>query len=183
MSEAPVPRGPGRDEVPPGVPADYPRLGSPGWQLMPSGPQWPEWMDDEGYLAARSGDDPGEVEEEYQDPDNAPPAGLDDAELAELIAQAREVLAGQAAAAAAMAAAGQAGVLAAVASVASGRRGPGMPGSAQTFPVSTPAGRRGSRRVSRWMSRRAARCWPSSPMRPPGRVTGTGVRRMMSWSG
>ena len=79
------------------MPADYPKLGSPDWQLVPSGPEWPEWMDEPGYLAAPSEDDPGEGElEEYEDPDNAPPPGLDDAQLAALIAEAREVTAEQA---------------------------------------------------------------------------------------
>ena len=76
MSQTPVPRDPRRDENPSGVPAgsgDYPRLGSPDWQLAPSSPDW-----DEAYLAAMSDDeDPGDPEE-YQDPDHAPPPGLDD---------------------------------------------------------------------------------------------------------
>ena len=116
MSEAPVPQDPGRDEDPPGGPADYPELGSPGWQLVPPSPQWPEWMDDPGYLAARAEDDPGDEDDldEYVDPDNAPPAGLDDAQLAALIAEAREFTADQAAAAADRGEAGQTGVAAAV---------------------------------------------------------------------
>jgi hypothetical protein len=76
--------------------------------------------------------DPGDPEED-EDPDNAPPA-LDDAELHALLAEAREITAGQAAAAAAWAAAGTAGIVGAIASVVSGRRGPGQPGSAQTYP-------------------------------------------------
>ena len=59
MSEAPAPQDPGRDEHPPGPSADYPTFGSPGW-LVPSGPEWPEWMDEPGYLAAQCEDDPGE---------------------------------------------------------------------------------------------------------------------------
>ena len=134
MSDAPAPQDPGPDENPPGTPTDYPTFGSPDWQPVPFSPQWPEWMDEPGYLAAQAEDDPGEFVEEYEDPDNAPPPGLDDAQLAALIAAAREVTAEQEAAAAEMARAGHTGVLGAVASVLSGRRGPGMPGSAQTFP-------------------------------------------------
>ena len=134
MSEAPAPQDPGQDENPRGTPADYPAFGSPDGQPVPSGPEWPEWMDEPGYLAAQAEDDPGEFEEEYEDPDNAPPAGLDDAQLAALIAEAREVTAEQAEAEAEMARAGQAGVRAAIGSVVAGRRGPGMPGSAHTFP-------------------------------------------------
>ena len=43
-------------------------------------PQSPDW--DEAWLAARAEDEyPGDPEE-YEDPDNAPPAGLDDDQLA-----------------------------------------------------------------------------------------------------
>ena len=116
MSEAPVPQDPGRDDDLPGA-------------------EWPEWMDEPGYLAAQCEDDPGDGEpEEYEDPDNAPPPGMDDAQLAALIAEAREVTAEQAAAEAEMARAGQAGIRAVLGSVAAGRRGPGMPGSASRFP-------------------------------------------------
>ena len=88
MSETPVPRDPGRDEDPPGTPAgpgDHPSLGAPGWRLVPCSPDW-----DEAYLAAMAEDEyPGDADL-YEDPDNAPPAGLDDAEMATLIAEARE---------------------------------------------------------------------------------------------
>ncbi len=178
MSEAPVPQDPGRDENPSGTPAgsgaDYPVFGSPDWQLAPSSPEWPEWMDEPGYLAALSEDDPGDGEvEEYEDPDNAPPPGMDDAQLFALIAEAREFTAEQEAAEAEMARAGQAGVRAALGSVAAGRGARGCPAPRTGSPASTPAGRRGSRRASRWMSRRVVRCWLSSRARPPGRVTGT----------
>ena len=132
MSETPVPRDPGQDGDLPGTPAgpgDRPRLGSPGWQLVPQRPDWPDWMDD----AHADDEDPGDLEE-YEDPDNAPPPGLDDGELAALIAGAREVTADQARAAAERARRGHAAVLAAVGAVSAGRRGPGMPGSAQSFP-------------------------------------------------
>jgi hypothetical protein len=97
MSETPVSRDPGPDGDPSGVPAgpgDYPRLGSPGWRQVPQSPDW-----DEAWLAARAEDeDPGDPDE-YEDPDNAPPAGLDDDQLAALIAEAREITAEQARAA------------------------------------------------------------------------------------
>jgi hypothetical protein len=132
MSETPVPRNPGPDGDPSGVPAgpgDHPWLGSPDWRLVPQSPDW-----DEAYLAARADDeDPGDPDE-YEDPDNAPPRGLDDAELEALIAGALEMTADQARAAEAAARLGQTAVLAAVGAVSAGRRGPGLPGSAETFP-------------------------------------------------
>ena len=136
MHQEPAPSDPGRDDDPPGVPPgpdDHPSLGSPGWRPVPQSPDW-----DEGFLAARFDDeDPGDPVE-YEDPDNAPPPGLDDDELDVLIAEARakgrEMAADQAAVAAAWAQAGHTAILAAVASVVSGRRGPGMPGSADRYP-------------------------------------------------
>src|SRR5271169_674823 len=110
MYQEPASEGPDRDEDPSGVPADYPTPGSPGGRLVPSSAEWPEWMDEPGYLAALCEDDPGDGEVgEYEDPDNAPPPGLDDAQLAALIAEAREVTAEQAAAEAEMARAGGGG--------------------------------------------------------------------------
>ena len=104
-------------------------------RLVPSSAEWPEWRDEPGYLAAQCEDDPGDGDRaEYEDPDNAPPPGMDDAQLATLIAEAEAFTAGQAEAEAEMARAGQAGIRAALGSVAAGRRGPGMPGSAQRFP-------------------------------------------------
>ena len=132
MSETPVPRDPRPDGDPSGLPAgpgDRPWLGSPGWRLVPQSPDW-----DEAYLAAIAEDeDPGDPEED-EDPDNAPPAGLDDRELAALIAEAREMTADQARAAEAAARLGQTAVLAALGAMLTGRRGPGMPGSAQVVP-------------------------------------------------
>jgi hypothetical protein len=116
MSETPVPQDPGREEDP---------------RLVPS---WPGWMDDPAYLASRAEDeDPGDLD---QDPDDAPPPGLDDEELAALIAETGEITAAQAAAWA-----GRTAMLAAIGAMVSGRRGPGMPGSAQAFPgeYSSPA--------------------------------------------
>jgi hypothetical protein len=132
MSTAPVPRDPGRDDDPTGMPAgpgDRPHLGSPGWTLVPQRPDW-----DQDWLAGRAEDeDPGD-EEEYEDPDNAPPPGLDDVELAALIAGAREVAADRVRVAEAWARSGHAAAMAAVQAVVAGRRGPGMPGSAESLP-------------------------------------------------
>jgi hypothetical protein len=132
MSETPVPRNPGQDGDPSSVPAgpgDHPWLGSPRWRLVPQSPDW-----DEVYLAAMADDEyPGDPDE-YEDPDNAPPPGLDDAELEALIAEAREITAEQARAAQDAARLGHTAALAAVGAMAAGRRGPGMPGSAETFP-------------------------------------------------
>jgi hypothetical protein len=132
MSETPVPRDPGPDGHPSGVPAgsgDRPSLGSPGWRLVPQSPDW-----DEAYLAAIADDeDPGDPDED-EDPDNAAPPGLDDHELAALIAEAREITADRARAAEAAARWGQTGLLGALGAMVTGRRGPGMPGSAQTYP-------------------------------------------------
>ena len=59
---------------------------------------------------------------------------MDDAQLAALIAEAREFTAEQADAEAEMARAGQAGVAGRGRLGGGGRRGPGMPGSARRFP-------------------------------------------------
>ena len=132
MSETPVPRDPGQGDDPSGVPAgpgEHPSLSSPGWTPVPQRPEW-----DEGWLAARAEDEyPGDPEE-YDDPDNAPPPGLDDDQLAALIAEAHEITADQVRAAEVAARWGHTAVLAAVGAVCAGRRGPGMPGSAETFP-------------------------------------------------
>jgi hypothetical protein len=146
MSDTPAPRGPGPDEDPPGGPAgpgDRPWLGSPDWTLVPQSPDWPEWM---GEDAQAGEEDPGDPDEEYEDPDNAPPPGLGDAELAALLAAAREVTAEQARAAQGWARLGHTAVLAAVGAVCAGRRGPGLPGSAETVPgeVASPAAGFGS---------------------------------------
>ena len=101
--------------MPPGPAHPDPDLPPEGdGRLVPAGAGWP---DDEGYLAALyEEDEPGDPDLD-QDPDNAPPAGLDDAGLAALLAEAREATADQARATAWL-----------------GRRGPGMPGSARRFP-------------------------------------------------
>jgi len=67
MSEAPVPRNPGKDDDLPGMPAgpgDRPSLGSPDWQLMPQSPDWPEWMDDEAHA---EDEDPAELPEVWHE--------------------------------------------------------------------------------------------------------------------
>ena len=120
MGTGPALPDPGRDEDPPGLPAgpdDFPGVGSDRWRLLPSSADWPEWAHDEAYLAALAEEDEPDDPDLYQDPDNAPPPGMDDAQLAELIAEARQVPEDQAAAA-----------------WLAGRRGPGMPGSARRFP-------------------------------------------------
>jgi Domain of unknown function (DUF222) len=131
MSETPVSRDPGRDEDPSGTPAgpgDHPSLWSGDWQLVPQSPDW-----DPVYLEAIADDeDPGDADL-WEDPDCAPPAPLDDPQLAVLIAEAREMAAGQAEADQAAARLGRTAVLAALGAVTAGRRGPGMPGSARTF--------------------------------------------------
>ena len=70
-------------------PGDRPSLGSPDWHLVPQRLDWPEWMDEDAHA---EDEDPGDPDE-YQDPDNAPPPGLDDAELEALLAEAREAAA------------------------------------------------------------------------------------------
>jgi hypothetical protein len=151
MSETPAPSSPGRDDGPPGTPAgpgDHPALGSPHWQLVPQIPDW-----DEAWLAGRAEDeDPGDLEE-YEDPDNAPPAGLDDAELAALIAEARqnarEITAERARRAEIWARSGHTAAMAAVEAVMAGRRGPGMPGSADSYPAENASPQPGSPSASR----------------------------------
>jgi uncharacterized protein DUF222 len=102
--------------------------GSPDWTLVPQSPDW-----DQDYLAVPATEDgyPDDLEE-YEDPDNAPPAGLDDAELAALIAEAFAFTGDGAGAE--MGRAGQRGLRAALGAMAGGRRGPGMPGSEDVFP-------------------------------------------------
>ena len=81
---------------------------------------WEAWLADRERC---EDDEPLEFEDEgdYHDPD----------ELGEIIAEARQASADQAAAEAHIAASGQTAALAAGASVVMGRRGPGMPGSAE----------------------------------------------------
>jgi hypothetical protein len=113
---------------------DHPWLGSPDWRLVPQSADW-----DQDYLAAVADDeDPGDPEE-YEDPDNAPPPGLDDFELEALIAEAHEITADQARAAEDAARSGRAAVRAALEAVCGGRRGPGLPGSAESFPGEYPS--------------------------------------------
>jgi len=104
MLQTPASPGPGRDD-------------DPGRM-----PPWPDWMDDPAYQAARATD---------EDPDDAPPPDVDEAEL---IAEADEIIAAQERVAAVRTRLGLTGALAAGTAAAYGRRGPGMPGSAQSFP-------------------------------------------------
>ena len=93
-------------------------------------PPWPDWMDDPAYLGMRAEDeDPGDLDL-WEDPGDAPPPDVDEAELA---AGANEIIAAQERVAAVMARLGLTAAMAADAAAA-GRRGPGMPGSAQSFP-------------------------------------------------
>jgi hypothetical protein len=180
MSETPAPRDPGPDGTPPGTPpgpGDYPFPGAPGWRLVPQRPDWPDWLTDP-YAAAQD-EDPGDLEE-YEDPDNAPPPGLDDAELAALLAEAHEITAEQARAADSWARLGQTGVVAAVGAVCAGRRGPGMPGSAESFPGEYAGPAAG---FASGMPLDAAPCWGPSWRTRPGPRTGTPAPPTMSWPG
>jgi hypothetical protein len=122
-----------RDDVParcgPG-PDGFPEDGVGGWRSVPS---TAGWFDEPGYWAALAEEEEPPDADVWEDPDNAPPPGLDDAQLAALIAEAREVTDDEARAAARAARLGTTGGLAMIAA-AGGRRGPGMPGSARRFP-------------------------------------------------
>jgi hypothetical protein len=144
-------------------------------------PQSPDW--DQAYLAAIAGDeDPGDPDE-YEDPDNAPPPGLEDAELEALLAGAREETAARARAAGEAARFGHTAVLAAVAAEVSGRRGPGMPGSALRLPGEEPSPAAGFGSGQPLDVARAVPCWGRSWRARPGPVTGTPGPAMMSCSG
>ena len=112
MHQQPVPPDPGDNDSPGPV------------------PPWPEWMDDPAYLALRAADeDPGDLDLDLDDPDDAPPPEVDPGELA---AEAERITGEQAREAAVLAGAGLTAAVAADAAAAAGRRGPGMPGSAQS---------------------------------------------------
>jgi hypothetical protein len=97
VNPGPAAADPGRDGVPGrGVPGldDFPEDGVGGWRLVPCRADWP---DDAVYLAALGGEEEEPPDPDlWEDPDNAPPPGLDDAELAALMAEAREVTADEA---------------------------------------------------------------------------------------
>jgi hypothetical protein len=136
VAPEPAPPEPGRDSDPArrqGDPGD-PRFDQTGqWRPLPPGA---DWMDDAQWEArcsptagAEEPEDPDlELEE---DPDCGPPPELDDAQLAALVVEARELSAEEARAAVRAARLGTTGALAAI---AADRRGPGIPGSAKTFP-------------------------------------------------
>ena len=94
-------------------------------------PEWDGWL---AFVERREGDEPPDlgVEEECECP----------WELGEIVAEARQAAADQAAGETRIAALGETAVMSAIASAAMGRRGPGMPGSASLLPgeYSGPAG-------------------------------------------
>jgi hypothetical protein len=57
--------------------------GGPGWRRVPQSAEWPEWMADEEFLAAR---EPWGPEDSDEDPDSGPPPGMDDGQRAALVA-------------------------------------------------------------------------------------------------
>src|SRR5579859_2654093 len=112
MSSGPVSQHSGRDEDP-----------------RPAG-GWPDWMDDPAYLTLRAAgedlDDP-----DLADPEDDPPAEVDDGELA---AEADRITGELAREAVLLAGLGLTGAVAADAAALAGRRGPGMPRSADRVP-------------------------------------------------
>ncbi len=145
---------------------------------MPLPGATPDWLDDAGWaaiVAAR------EDEEEPADPClEDPPPDWDELDAA--VAEAGEITAAEARDreyAARMVFCGGWGAVGA----APGAGGRGSPGRRRRSPASTPARSRGSGPGSRWIRRRAARCWESSPMRWRARMTVTRVRPTMRSSG
>ena len=125
MHLGPAAADPGRDGVPAGRvpgPDDFPEDGVGGWRLVPCRADWP---DDAAYLAALADEEELPDPDLWEDPDNAPPPGLDDAQLAALIAEAKQVTDDHSHAAALAARLGTTAALAAVGATAMGRRGPG----------------------------------------------------------
>jgi hypothetical protein len=92
----------------------------PGQSLARRDADWEAWL---AYQERYEDDEPIEFEDEDGDDDPN--------ELAEIIAEARQASADQAAADARIAACGETAAMAAAVSDAMGRRGPGMPGSAE----------------------------------------------------
>ena len=110
-------------------------------------PQRPDW--DEAWLAARAEDEyPGDPDED-EDPDHAPPPGMDDDQPAALIAEAREITAERAYAAELAARLGHTAVLAAIGAEGAGRPGPGMP--VDTIAIVRPSG-------TGWLASSAVSC-------------------------
>jgi len=101
-------------------PGSAPLDPEPDQALASRDADWEAWL---AYRERCDDDEPIEFEDEedYGEP----------SELAEIIAEARQASADQAAADARIAASGETAAMAAAASVAMGRRGPGMPGSTE----------------------------------------------------
>jgi len=89
-------------------------------------PEWEAWL---AFKEKREDDEPPDLQEEYEDPEDSWLAGRDE-DAAGIMAEARQAAADAAAAEADMAALGETAAMSAIASAAMGRRGPGMPGSA-----------------------------------------------------
>jgi hypothetical protein len=93
VASGPVP-GSGRDD-------DPARRADPGHPLYDGAGQWrllpgTDWVDEEEWaarLASLAGEYEPDDPEAYEDPDCSPPPGLTDAQLAELVAGAREITA------------------------------------------------------------------------------------------
>jgi hypothetical protein len=102
MDQGPALPDPGRDEDPTrhaDEPGDPLYDGSGEWRLLLSGADWMDEGQWAAYQASLADEDEPDDPDLYEDPDSAPPPGLDDARLAELIAGAREITAAEAAAA------------------------------------------------------------------------------------
>src|SRR5713226_7621953 len=137
MHQEPVPPDPGRDEDPAQgspEPVDPRPYEAPEWQPVITRAHWMTEADWKAWCARLTDEDEPADEEQYPDPEDPPPEEFD---LAEVIAECREISADQARAAANAARLGTTGALAAIAAMA-GRRGPGQPGSAQVFPGEYP---------------------------------------------
>ena len=74
MAEAPLPSNPGPPNDPADFSPDYPVSGGAGWRRVPQSAAWPEWMEDEEFLAGR---EPWGLEDgDEEDSGNAPPPGM-----------------------------------------------------------------------------------------------------------
>jgi Domain of unknown function (DUF222) len=94
MNPGPAYPDPGRDEDPArscGKPDNPLRRGAADRWLLPPGQDWMDAEQRAAYLASLAEEEEPDDPDLWEDPDNAPPPGLDDAELASLMAGAREV--------------------------------------------------------------------------------------------